>query len=248
MIRQLSNKWKIVLSIIFLLMAVEIISAPIEWLWPKRLGGFTHWSGNTSRKQIALTFDDGPSGYTEKILDILLVNNIQATFFVVGRQAEYFPEFIKRMEMENHEIGNHTYSFAARKLIFFSDIQEAEIAITQDIVKRLTSRRPRYYRSPGGLLGRRHWNFVRNQNLKVVYGTLPMPHPQQSAAEQLTVVIKNLKPGAIIILHDGDDADPDSDRPASTVVLLPVLLNKLKERGYEVVPLHQLLEGDGASH
>ena len=94
-----------------------------------------------------------------------------------------------------------------------------------------------------GQLGCQLWNYVRSENLEVVYGALPVPHPEESTAEQLSVIRKNIKPGAILILHDGDDAEPDSDRPASTVRLLPVLLNDLKKQDYEVVPHHQLLGG-----
>lgn len=242
MVDRFNKKWLILFSIAALLIAIEIISAPLEWLWPRRLGGYTYWVGNTDRKQVALTFDDGPSRYTEKILDILLENNTPATFFVMGRQAEWFPETIQRMAAENHEIGNHTYSFTARKFIFVSDIQESEIIKTQSIIKRLTSNTPRYYRSPGGQMGRQLWNIVCRNKLKVVYGTLPIPHPKKCAAVQLAVTRKNIQPGAIFILHDGDDAEPNSSRPASTVSLLQVLLNDLKERDYEVVPLNQLLD------
>lgn len=242
-----SKKWVILFSIAALLVAIEIISAPLEWLWPRQLGGYTYWRGNTDQKQIALTFDDGPSRYTEQILDILLENKTPATFFVMGRQAELFPETMKRMAQENHEIGNHTYSFAARKFIFFSNIQQSEIFKTQNIVKKLTSIAPRYFRSPGGQMGRLLWIYVRSQNLDVVYGALPISHPKKSAAEQLAVTKKNIEPGAILILHDGDDAEPDSDRPQATVTLLPELINEIRDQGYEIVPLHELLEGDKES-
>jgi len=243
MVDRFNKKWLILFSITALLIAIEIISAPLEWLWPRRLGGYTYWRGNTDQKQIALTFDDGPSKYTEQILDILSENKIPATFFVMGRQAELFPETIRRMAMENHEIGNHTYSFVARKFIFFSNIKQLEIIKTQDIVKRLTLKTPRYFRSPGGQMGRLLWIYIRSQNLDVVYGALPIPHPGESAAQQLAVTRENIEPGAILILHDGDDAEPDLDRAASTVQLLPALLNEIEERGYEVVPLHKLLKG-----
>jgi peptidoglycan/xylan/chitin deacetylase (PgdA/CDA1 family) len=248
MAQPIKKRWTILFIIASILIAFEIISAPLEWLWPRRLGGYTYWRGNTDRKQIALTFDDGPSRYTEQILDILLENNIPATFFVMGRQAELFPETIRRMALENHEIGNHTYSFVARNVVFFSNIKQLEIIKTQDIVKRLASKTPRYFRSPGGQMGRLLWIYVRSQNLDVVYGALPIPHPKKSAAQQLAVTQKNIEPGAILILHDGDDADPNSDRPASTVQLLPVILNDLKERGYEVVALPQLLAGKDDSY
>ena len=242
MAQPIKKRWIVLFIIASIVIAFEVISAPLEWLWPRRLGGYTYWRGNTDRRQIALTFDDGPSRYTKQILDILLENNIPATFFVMGRQAELFPETIRRMAVENHEIGNHTYSFAARKFVFFSNIKQLEIIKTQDIVKRLALKTPCYFRSPGGQMGRLLWIHVRSQNLDVVYGALPIAHPEKSAEEQLQITRENINPGAILILHDGDDAEPDSDRAVTTVQLLPALLNEIAERGYEVVPLGKLLE------
>jgi len=112
---RIEKKWKLVLLFTAIAILIEIVSAPIEWLWPKDWGGPTYWRGKTNLPEIALTFDDGPSKYTSKIFDILKEENIPATFFVMGRQAELFPEIIKRMAAENHEIGNHTYSFAAQQ-------------------------------------------------------------------------------------------------------------------------------------
>jgi peptidoglycan/xylan/chitin deacetylase (PgdA/CDA1 family) len=244
MAQPIKKKWIILFIIASILISIEIISAPLEWLWPRQLGGYTYWHGNTDQKQIALTFDDGPSRYTEQILDILWENKTPATFFVMGRQAELFPETMKRIAQENHEIGNHTYCFAARKFIFFSNIKQSEIFKTQNIIKKLVSNPPRYYRSPGGQMGRLHWIYVRSQNLDVVFGALPIPHPHKSAAEQLDRTKKNIKPGAILILHDGDDAEPGSDRPQATVTLLPELIAEIREQGYEIVPLYELLKGE----
>jgi peptidoglycan/xylan/chitin deacetylase (PgdA/CDA1 family) len=245
MAQPIKKRWIILFIIASIVIAFEIISAPLEWIWPGQWGGSTYWSGVTDRKQVALTFDDGPSRYTEKILDILLEYKIPATFFVMGRQAELFPETVKRMAAENHEIGNHTYSFVSRRNIFFSGIQQSEIYKTQNIVQTLVSKTPRYYRSPGGQLGRLHWIYVRSQDLDVVFGAVPFPHPDKRAAEQLEISISNIKPGAILLLHDGDDAEPDSDRPQATVALLPELVREIHDGGYEVVSLGKLLEDQG---
>lgn len=237
----MKRRWKLVLLFTVLAILVELVSAPIEWLWPKDWGGSTYWRGKTNLPEIALTFDDGPSKYTSKILDILKEENIPATFFVMGRQAELYPGIIKRMVAENHEIGNHTYSFGAQWFKFFSTIRETQVGKTQRVIADLAKKPPRYFRSPGGQMGRCLWNYVRKHNLQVVNGSLPIPQPRESAEEQLKLIRSTLRPGAIIILHDGDDGNPESDRPKSTVELLPMLLEELDKRGYQVVPLNQLL-------
>ena len=235
--------WRTVLLTFFsILLMIEIVSAPLEWLWPVSWGGNTCWRGNTDAMEIALTFDDGPSRYTAAVLDILKENEAPATFFIMGKQAERFPEVVKRIAAEGHEIGNHTYSFAAQKNKFFSQIDRSEITKTQEIIQKLVDMTPIYFRSPGGQFGRYLWQDIRKHNLRVINGALPIPHPGKDAETQLAVIKSTLKPGAIIILHDGDDGAPDSNRPASTVALLPELFDELSHRGFSVVPLKQLLK------
>lgn len=225
-------------------LVVEIVAAPVEWLWPARWGGSTHWAGATGAKRVALTFDDGPSRYTHRILDILEASNVPATFFVIGRQADRHGATLRRIAAAGHEIGNHGYGSNAGRFGFSFDAEKARIAETQAIVETLTSKSPRYFRPPRGRMGRGLLNAVRDSDLAVVYGALPLPPPSAPAERQLEVVRATLEPGAILILHDGDDSGPESTRAEKTVELLPMLLDELEQRGYEVVPLTALLEGE----
>lgn len=237
----MKKRWKILLILLTMVALLEIISAPLEWLWPHRWGGGTFWQGDTGRKAIALTFDDGPSAYTATVLDILKAHNVPATFFVMGRQVERYPDLLRRMSDEGHEIGNHTYTLAARKNILFSDIAADEVARTQKIIADISGVTPQYYRSPGGQMGRGLWNMIRAENLTVVYGALPIPHPGKDAQTQLKTIRETISHGAIFILHDGDDGEPDSDRPLATVELLPQLLTEIDSLGYDVVSLSEIL-------
>lgn len=238
----MKKRWKILLILLAIIALLEIVSAPLEWLWPQRWGGSTYWQGDTSRKVVALTFDDGPSLYTAAVLDILNAKKIPATFFVMGRQVERHPELLRRIAAEGHEIGNHTYALAARKNILFSDIVADEIANTQKIIADVCGITPQYYRSPGGQMGRGLWEMVRAENLTVVYGALPIPPPGKDAQTQLKTIRETIHPGAIFILHDGDDGQPDSERPRATVELLPQLLTEIDSLGYDVVSLSDILK------
>jgi len=220
---------------------LEIVSAPIEWLWPAYLGGNTHWQGAKSEKILSLTFDDGPSTYTPEVLDLLKIYNARATFFVMGQEVERYPEVIKRMSEEGHEVGNHTYNLKAQKNIFFSDINVQDIKRTQNIIEKYSGQRPKYYRSPGAQMGRKLFNAVKNESLKVVYTAVMMPHPKHTAKKQYKTALKGIQPGAIIILHDGDDQNPNSDRPKSTLELLPELLKEITRQGYKIVTVSELL-------
>ena len=223
------------------LILLELISAPIEWLWPYPLGGNTVWNGDKSRRAVSLTFDDGPSQYTSEILDILVSYHVKATFFVIGSRAEEYPQVIKSMAIEGHEIGNHLFWFEAvrgvKKLYYPFPIDE--VSKTQDLIESLTGAPPKYFRSPGGQMGRNLWNAVRKHNLLVVNGSFPFPSQKDSAMTQLETIKSSLRPGAIIILHDGNDHDPNSDLPKAVVDLLPELLDYLNKEGYQVVPLSE---------
>jgi peptidoglycan/xylan/chitin deacetylase (PgdA/CDA1 family) len=192
-------------------------------------------------KLLALTFDDGPSAYTNQVLDILKEHNAHATFFVMGQEVERYPEIVKRMSEEGHELGNHTYNFVAQKNIFFSGIDLNDIKRNQNIIEKYSGQRPTLYRSPGGQAGRFLFGAIKKEKLQVVNGVFPMPHPKLNAQEQFDIAVKTIKPGAIIILHDGDDHSPDSERPKATVELLPDLLAEIKAKGFQVLTVSELL-------
>src|SRR2546428_9243165 len=78
-----------------------------QWL------GRTCWRGRRDINAVALTFDDGPSPDTERILDVLAKYNVSATFFMVGREVESFPGIAQRVRAEGHEVGNHSYSHSS---------------------------------------------------------------------------------------------------------------------------------------
>ena len=94
---------------------------------------------NVGEKAIALTFDDGPSGYTEKLLDGLSEYNAKVTFFVIGSKAEKNPETVKRAFNEGHLIGNHTYSHP-RLTLKSVDGAKDEISQCSDVIKNIFSK------------------------------------------------------------------------------------------------------------
>ncbi|WP_207654071.1 polysaccharide deacetylase family protein [Desulforamulus profundi] len=106
-------------------------------------------AGQHLKKVVALTFDDGPSAtFTPQVLDILREHQAGATFFVVGKRAEKYPELIRRMAQEGHEIGNHTFNHP------MSPVKPARLAEeldkTDEVIYRLTDRHTQYFRPPGG--------------------------------------------------------------------------------------------------
>ncbi|GIW07650.1 MAG: hypothetical protein KatS3mg060_2455 [Dehalococcoidia bacterium] len=226
--------------------AFELVSAVVEWARPVSLGGRVYWRGRRDERAVALTFDDGPTSYTERVLDLLGEAGTPATFFTIGERVERAPTTARRIVAEGHEIANHTYSLALQPVPrrFYLPAATGQVARAQQAITAITGVRPRFFRTPAGQLGRNLWNEVRRHNLAVVHGALPIALPRWSAGLQERILTRQIAPGAILILHDGLDSDPGSRAPEATISLLPALLAAIRERGYRVAPLGTLLGHD----
>ena len=113
------------------------------------------WKGPSDKKQIALTFDDGPTPeQTIPVLNILDNYAVKATFFVVGKKAETYPDIILRLSQQRHDIGNHTYSHPNLTQLSYHDIKE-ELVKTNRILERIIQKPVQYFRPPGGKLNKK---------------------------------------------------------------------------------------------
>nr|WP_230967477.1 polysaccharide deacetylase family protein [Nostoc commune] len=191
-----------------------------------------------NEKVIALTFDDGPSPKnTAQILEILKTNNIKATFFMVGQMVKYFPQVAKQVAADGHVIGNHTW----HHWYFQMDgaTASSEIDRTADIIYKTTGEKTTLFRPPGGFLNNGLAQYAKNQKYAVM-----MWSEQSGDAErrspQVPMLVKNVlkqaKPGAIVLLHDG------GGNRSKSVKALPEMIAGLKTQGYRFVTIPQLLE------
>jgi len=232
------------ISLLITVVFFEYYTAAVEFAWPAQWGGNTYWQATKSNdKVVAITFDDGPSKFTTEILRLLKERDTKATFFLMGRQVEAFPRVAKQIAAQGHEIGNHGFDLIAQKSInklYLSSLPNNELLKAENSIYRATGIKPIYFRPPGGQIGRNLWRQVEQLQLTTITGTLPFPEASNSAEKQLKTIVDNLKPGGILILHDGDDANPDSDRGQNVVELIPLLLNHLEQEGYRVAPLSEL--------
>ncbi len=102
------------------------------------------------KKKVALTFDDGPDpDYTEMLLDGLKKRNVKATFFLLGKQAEAYPDIVKRMHKEGHMIGNHSYDHVNLANLSKTDAAK-QIRMTSEAIHKITGEYPQYLRPPFG--------------------------------------------------------------------------------------------------
>lgn len=182
-------------------------------------------------KCLALTFDDGPGPYTNRLLDIFKARSVRATFFVVGRNAAAYPKVLRREMAEHHEIGNHTYDHADLARLSNRAIRR-EIRRTQQIVHRATGRWPTIMRPPYGATNKRVNRVAGLPEIMWRGDTLDWLHRNSRRVRRS--VLRLAKPDAIILLHDVKK---------TTVAAMPRTLNTLIERGYTFVTVSDLYRG-----
>ncbi|GIH89505.1 polysaccharide deacetylase family protein [Planobispora siamensis] len=182
-------------------------------------------------KCIALTFDDGPGKYADKLLDTLKKYDAKATFFLEGQYVKARPAFAKRMVTEGHDIGNHSYSHPNFTQVSLETIRE-ELKKTQDLVKKVTGKAPTTIRPPYGLLDDDVKTVAAEMKLPIVLwngGSRDWATKNEKAIYD--EVLKNAKRDGVILMHDWVE---------QTVTVMPKLVAALKKQGYHLVAVSSL--------
>lgn len=223
---------------------IIFISSAFIWFFPAifaTIAQYSFRSIKTNEKLIALTFDDGPNlPYTESLLDVLSHHNVQATFFVVGKNLEKFPHISNMIIKSGHVLGNHSYSHKFTKYLQTPSF-ESEILKTQEIIESQTGKIPTLYRSPWLFQSPWLMKTVKKHTLTFVSGVFGSQREIRGRSGEKIAedALKISKPGAILIFHDGYDAK-GADR-SQTVKAIDILIPELKKQGYELVTVDILL-------
>ena len=186
----------------------------------------------TADRAVALTFDDGPNpDATPAILDALGERGVKATFFILGRHAERWPDLVARVAREGHSTGNHGYYH--RKLHFKSpSYVRDDLRLGTERIEMVTGRRPGLFRAPHGFRSPWVTPIARSLGQRTVgwsLGVWDSDRPGVEAIAQRTV--SGARPGAILLLHDGDGYDPGGDR-MQTARAVPIIVDRLLEQGF----------------
>jgi peptidoglycan-N-acetylglucosamine deacetylase len=186
---------------------------------------------------VALTFDDGPNPEaTPAILDALGAEGVPATFFVLGRHADRWPDIVARTAREGHVIGNHGYHH--RKLLWRSPRYVREdISLGAAAIARAGAPKPVMFRAPHGQ--RNPWvtPIARREGQRTVGWTLGVWDTALPGADVIADrVVRGTRGRSIILLHDGDGYDPAGDR-MQTARALPRIIQRLRDRGFTFAPL-----------
>jgi peptidoglycan-N-acetylglucosamine deacetylase len=189
------------------------------------------------RRQVALTFDDGPDARsTPALLDLLRREGVLATFFCIGKHVAAERELASRISREGHLLGNHTFNHSNLTNFFGPGRLRNELQTTQEAVAAAAGTAPTCFRPPMGLSNPFVFYVAKKLGLSVIGWTIRSLDTRITDPQRVTRrVAGQLAPGAIILLHDGNI-------PAERLVLtVKSLLAKLREHGYEVVRLDKLL-------
>jgi peptidoglycan/xylan/chitin deacetylase (PgdA/CDA1 family) len=220
--------------------ATGLAGTPTPVPTPARLGGskkLSYSSCHVEAPVLAITFDDGPSQkLTPQLLDILKARGIKATFYVLGKNATAYPDILKRMVAEGHEIGNHSFNHLAFPKIGAVKVAE-EVNQTNAAIQQATGIRPTTLRPPYGATNPTITKRLNDEfGLTVAMWSVdPLDWKVRNAAHVTSEITKHAAPGAIILAHD---IHP------TTVEAMPATLDALLAKGYKFVTVSELIQLD----
>ncbi|RDY29451.1 polysaccharide deacetylase family protein [Romboutsia weinsteinii] len=193
-------------------------------------------NGPRDKKLIALTFDDGPHPKeTNEVLDVLKKYNAKATFFIAGKHANWYSKPLIRASEEGHEIGNHTFSHPDISNLSSSQI-ETEIVNCEEILMKLTGKKPTLFRPPYGSYKREELSKIaKAHGYKIVlWNSIDVRDWQNPPASEIANKISTkAKNGDIILLHDY--------ATNNTVEAMNIFIPEMIEKGFEFVTVSELI-------
>jgi peptidoglycan/xylan/chitin deacetylase (PgdA/CDA1 family) len=182
-------------------------------------------------KCVALTFDDGPMGSTSRLLDILARHKVKATFFLVGRNVETYPQLVRREAAEGHELANHSYSHADLGRSSSAKVA-SELERTQHAIRRASGVTPVLMRPPYGSTDKQVASVTRRLKLAQVLWTVdPLDWQNRDSERVERKVVGGARNGHIVLMHD---IHP------TTVDAVPLIIKRLAAKGYVFVTVSEL--------
>lgn len=198
-------------------------------------GAYKQTNIDTSKPMVAITYDDGPSSVTGKILDILEKNGAKATFFQIGNQVESYPEVEKRIDAMGCELANHTWE---HKWLSSLDVDGINYQLdhTSDTVESITGRRPKLMRPPGGFYNE---TVQAEADMPMIYWSVDTEDwKTRDAKKTISAVLDHVKDGDIVLMHDLYEQTAEASE-----TIIPELI----KRGYQLVTVSELAQARGVS-
>lgn len=218
-------------------LSVAEIAARQEWerergiVYPKLV------RGNPALKEVALTFDDGPHpAFTPRLLSLLARLHVKATFFLVGKMVDRYPDLVRQEVAQGHEVANHTYDHlrlaSVPPALIEPELKEGSLALV-----RAVGSPTRFYRPPGGEYNANVIEAGRRLGyIMVLWTNDPGDYRRPSGATLEQRLVADVSNGAIILLHDGIP---------QTLTILPRLVSTLRKQGYRFVTISEMAASKG---
>lgn len=189
----------------------------------------------TTHKVVALSIDDGPHvKTTPEILAVLREKKVHATFFVLGSNAEKHPNLLAQQLADGHELGNHAYSHALLPSLSKERI-DTELSKTERAIVA-AGYKPTLFRPPGGEYNKKVLALAQDKGYTIIMWTIdPSDWQCPPASTVVDRVMAQVKPGSIILLHDGQ-------YPLPTPKALGIMIDRLRDQGYQIVTVSELLD------
>nr|WP_255731381.1 polysaccharide deacetylase family protein [Solibacillus sp. MA9] len=198
--------------------------------------GYIIWDIQTEKKVVALTFDDGPQAtHTENVLNLLDQYDAKGTFFIVGQQAEKYPQIVRRMYETGHEIANHTYSHPYSKSV--PKVMK-EIEKTNEILYSITGFSTKLFRPVEGNYTDELVTEVAREGYKLVMWSWHLDTEDwkdPGVNKIVNTVLTGIEQGDVVLFHDG------GGNREQTVQALEKILPELKKQGYSFVTISEML-------
>jgi peptidoglycan-N-acetylglucosamine deacetylase len=240
-----STVFKILVFLAGIAFVFTVFSVFVDQAFFVRSGTF--YRANTGEKVIALTFDDGPSPkWTSLILDELKGAGVKATFFMIGKHVQEYPDIARRVVAEGHDLGVHTFN---HPVLLFSPAWhlEKELNDTQDVIKKITGKTTNLFRPPKAWLSAKEKAEITRLGYKIILWSINSKDWVHFDDKHIRrYIYNNARPGDIVLFHDsGGTFRIEGGSRKQTTKTLPRLIEKLKEDGYRFVTISELLEIDG---
>ncbi|HET7578389.1 MAG TPA: polysaccharide deacetylase family protein [Bacillales bacterium] len=225
-----------------LIVTSALIAASIAFVNTKELPAFSTSTGphaiskvQTKKKQVALTFNIGwGEVQVEPILKTLKDRGVQATFFVSGSWAEHHPEIAKKIVQNHNEIASHGFGHKDYRSMEQADLRN-DILLARNAIKKASGETPSLLRPPNGSFNAKVLKMAADLNCTVIDSSLNSRDVSDADAEEIVRnIVKKVSPGDILLLHASDSA-------RQTPEALPVILEKLKDKGYSFMTVTELL-------
>jgi peptidoglycan-N-acetylglucosamine deacetylase len=194
-------------------------------------------AGSPRKREVALTFDDGPGPYTPAIVRTLEREHVPATFFVVGQSLNSFTPVLRHVIRAGFPVENHTERHLMLAQLGKGE-QRREIEDQMIRVQSLGAKRPLFFRPPYGSFDRRTLSILRHQRMLMVLWTVDTDDWRQPGVKAIVEAAERVRPGGVVLMHDAG-----GDR-SQTVAALPHVIRRLRARKLRLVTVAQLVRDD----